>query len=201
MTRKAPGRRVYHSNKRIPDAGGTLGDSRRGSGKAARGGYQWIDNNGHLTSDLRWVNAHGSPFNPDGLVELGGKFEHHTAAELHRAIPGLRSARQTFKQNAALGLSTEWEVKDVHPRTSEADLVTAFRRLAASARIAYGEHWQRRVQVKVLTDLGGGVAYARKICRHAHAAGFDTIILPRKAARFRKLSGPAITFNRGGRVA
>lgn len=198
MTSRAPGRRVAHYNQRIPNAGGTLGDSRAGSRRANRAGYRWIDNNFHLTAELHWVNAHGSPFNPQGLVRLGGKFENHKAATLAAAIPGLRSARQAFRQNARLGLSTEAEIKDLHPRASDADLEVAFRRLAVAARLAYGGRWQQRVQVKVLTNLSGGVPYARKVCRHAHAAGFSTIILPRKGARLRRLRGPAITYNRGG---
>jgi hypothetical protein len=193
MTKRAPARAVAHFNERIHDAGGTVADSRAGSLLAAHRSYDWIDNNGHLTSDLRWVNAHGSPFNPDGLV---GKFENHTAAELHVAIPGLRSAFDTFRDNASLGLDTEWEVKDVHPLVSDSDLTRAFARLRYSARKAYGPDWQQHVQVKVLTNLRGGLRYARRICKFAHAAGFDTIILRRGVYRLMRLSAPYITYRR-----
>lgn len=199
MTRRAPARRVAHFDQRISYAGGTLGDSLNGSRLAHEQGYPWIDCNGHLTADLMWVNGHGDPYNP-GWLKRGDKYEHHTAAELHRKHKALRSAHDTFRDNARLGLKTEWEVKDLHPLTSDRDLEIAFRRLAHSARAAYGETWQPDVQVKVLTNLRGGLAYARKIGRHAGAAGFDVIVLPRGVNRLRKINGPEFTWNRGGRV-
>jgi hypothetical protein len=197
VTKRAPGRWFAHFDDRITTAGGILGDSRAGSELAHRRGYKWVDNNLHLTADLRWVNAHGAPYNPAGLPK-GDKFEDHPAAWLHKRIPGLRSARQMFKQNAALGLNTEAEIKDLHPLATHANLVVAFARLAKAAELAYGPDWRKHVQIKVLTNLRGGLPYAMKILEHAHAAGFATIILPRGKDRLRRLNGEAISFNRGG---
>lgn len=199
MTAKAPGRSFAHYDGRVSYGGGTYGDTALGSLLAQRQGFKWIDCNGHLTSDLMWVNAHGAPYNPPWL-KRGDKFESYTARVLHARHPSLRSARRAFLDNARLGLSTEWEVKDLHPLTSDADLETAFSRLRGSARLAYGDNWQQRVEVKVLTNLRGGLKYAKKICRHAHAAGFTTIILPRGINKLRKIDEPYVTFNRGGRV-
>jgi len=199
MTRPAPSRRVAHYDQQIPHAGGTLGDSHAGSQRAHDEGYQWIDCNGHLTSDLMWVNAHGAPYNP-AWMHKGDKFENYNSKALHARRPGLRSARRTFLDNAQLGLSTEWEVKDLHPLTSDADLETAFVRLRGSARLAYGQNWQARVEVKVLTNLGGGLRYAKRICKAASEAGFITMVLPRGVNRLRKINEPYITYSRGGRV-
>jgi hypothetical protein len=195
MTRRAPGRRFAHFDTVIRFAGGILGDSRKGSRQAAAEGYKWIDCDGHLTKDLVWVNAHGAPFLPSWMRK-GDKFEYHTWDELHRHHRALRSSLLTFHQNSLLGLSTEWEVKDLHPIVGEQQLETAFTRLAADAKSAYGDKWQSRVQVKVLTNLGGGLPYAKKILRHAHEAGFTTMILPRKTARLRKIDEPYITYRR-----
>jgi hypothetical protein len=210
-TRKAPGRRVFHSDRRIRGAGGTFGDSRAGSKAAAREHYDWIDCNGHLMhrtaaglrkgradTDVVWVNAHGAPFNPSWLK---GKLENLAWLPTKIRHPRLRSARSTFRQNARLGISTEWEVKDLHPLTSEGALNVAFSRLAASARAAYGADWQKRVTVKVLTDLSGGLEYAKKICKHAHAAGIPAMILARGDDAHRVINEPYIDYNRGGKVA
>ena len=199
VTKRAPKRHVAHYNQKIANAGGTLGDSKLGSQIAHEHGYKWIDCNGHLTRDLFWVNAHGAPFLP-GWMRKGDKFENHAAASLRKDHPALRDARATFRQNAELGLSTEWEVKDVRPLATDVNLRTAFARLRASAQAAYGDDWQKRVEVKVLTSLGGGLRYALRICKAAHEAGFTTIILPRGLAKVRRINNPAVTYNRGGRV-
>jgi hypothetical protein len=113
----------------------------------------------------------------------------------------LRSALTTFQQNEAAGLSTEWEVKDLHPLATDRALRVYFRRLAKAAKRAYGADWQARVEVKVLTNLAGGLPYAKTILRHAHAVGFTTIILPRGHHADVVIDEPYIDFNRGGRVA
>jgi hypothetical protein len=195
VTAPAKGRRFAHFDKAISWAGGILGDSRKGSKQAKAQGYKWIDCDGHLSSDLYWVNAHGAPYLPSWMGK-GDKFEHYSIADLRRKHKGLRTSLITFDQNAKLGLSTEWEVKDLHPLTGDKQLTTAFARLAADAHAAYGADWQKRVQVKVLTNLGGGLPYAKKVLRHAHDAGFDTILLPRGTARLKRISEPYITYRR-----
>jgi hypothetical protein len=57
-----------------------------------------------------------------------------------------------------------------------------------------------RVVVKVLTNLSGGLPYALAVCQAAHAAGFPTMVLPRKGARLKKINQPYVSWNRGGRV-
>jgi hypothetical protein len=49
----------------------------------------------------------------------------------------------------------------------------------------------------VLSNLGGGLHYAKKVLRHAHAAGFTTIILPRGKHKRMTISAPYIDFRRG----
>lgn len=211
MTKHAPARNVAHNNRRISGAGGTVSDSAAGTREAKRQRKGWIDNNGHLMhrtfrgkhrdgkrdTDVVWVNAHGSPFNPRWLK---GKLEDHVWRSVHLRHPRLRSARRTFTQNAKAKIKTEWEVKDLHPLVSDAVLDEAFERLAADARAAYGEGWRGSVVVKVLTNLRGGLEYAKTICRHAHEAGFKTMILPRGGHVHQVINEPYITWNRGGRV-
>jgi hypothetical protein len=199
VTTHAPGRNFAHLNGRIRNAGGTKGDSAAGSHEAAGEGYHWIDNNGHSSSDAWPFNMHGAPFNPF-WIRRGDKLEKHRAAWIERKHPRLRTALETFEQNERLGLSTEWEVKDLHPVTSDADLALYFHRLAVAADAAYGPRWRRRVEVKVLSNLTGGLHYAKKVLRHAHDAGFTTIILPRGKHTRLTISEPYITYNRGGRV-
>ncbi len=131
MTRKAPRRKVAHFNARIKFAGGTLGDSRQGSVKAAREDYPWIDENGHSSCDSWPFNMHGAPFNPVWLK--GRKLESLTSRAIRTKHPKLRTAAATFEQNADLGLSTEWEVKDLNPVASGAALTVYFNRLALAA--------------------------------------------------------------------
>jgi hypothetical protein len=196
VTRPAPGRNFAHLNARIRNAGGTKGDSAAGSREAAGEHYRWIDNNGHSSSDAWPFNMHGAPFNPM-WIRPGDKLEKHPAAWIQRRHPRLRTAEKTFRQNARVNLSTEWEVKDLHPITSDADLALYFERLADAAEAAYGSRWQRRVEVKVLSNLTGGLHYAKKVLRHAHAAGFTTIILPRGRHKHLTIDEPYIDFRRG----
>lgn len=196
MTRKAPGRNFAHLNGRIRNAGGTKGDSAAGSRAAAGEGYHWVDCNGHASSDAWPFNMHGAPFNPF-WIKPGDKLEKHTAAWIQKRHPRLRTAETTFRQNERLGLSTEWEVKDLHPVTSDADLELYFKRLADAAHDAYGPRWRKRVEVKVLSNLGGGLHYAKRVLRHAHEAGFTTIILPRGKHVRLVIEAPYIDFRRG----
>lgn len=196
VTKSAPGRALYHNNTRLRGAGGTVGDSLRGTVDAAARRYQWIDQDGHLAfsslavrragagrvsqpAHLTWVNAHGAPFNPRWL--RSGRFETRAWTGLRRRA-GLRNADITFKQDAARHLSVEWEVKDIRPFTSAAALNAAFASLAASAQRYYGASWASHVQIKMLSDLSGGQAFALKVLSAAHAHGFTTMYLARGTA-------------------
>lgn len=197
VAKAAPGRALYHNNKRTRAGSGTVGDSLRGTRAAAARRYKWIDQNGQLTyttaahrrggasrvspAAVTWVNAHGAPYNPRWLKK--GRFVTRAWSGMRRR-PGLRNADMTFQQNAARGVSVEWEVKNIRPFTSQAALNAAFANLAASARRAYGAAWRSRVEVKVLSNLTGGQTYALRVLRAAHAHGFTTMYLARgKATR------------------
>ncbi|HEY0888359.1 MAG TPA: hypothetical protein VGE38_01960 [Nocardioides sp.] len=192
----APGRALYHNNARTKGGSGTIGDSLRGTRAAAARGYKWIDQNGQLSfttaavmrsgargvsqpGHLTWVNAHGAPYNPRWLKK--GRFPTRAWSGMRRRV-GLRNADMTFQQNAARGISVEWEVKNIRPFTSPRALNLAFSSLAASARRYYGPAWQRRVEIKVLSNLSGGPTYALRILKAAHAHGFTTMYLARGAA-------------------
>ena len=212
----APGKALYHNNARTRGAGGTVGDSLRGTRAAAARHYQWIDQNGQLAyasravrkagpnrisqpAHLTWVNAHGSPFNPRWLKK--GRFETRAWTAIGKR-PGLRNADMTFKQNAAYRISVEWEVKDIKPFTSAAALNSAFASLAASAQRYYGSSWRSRVQVKMLSNLSGGQAFALRVLSYAHAHGFTTIYLARGGATSRQIPASAhayVTYVRGAR--
>lgn len=211
----APGRSLYHSDKRIKKAGGVYADAAKGTKAAHARGFTWIDQDGQLSyaskavqrvgrisqaSDLVWVNAHGSPFNPKWLKK-GKRFESKTWSKIahHR---GLRDAGKTFKQDAAHGLSVEWEVKDVHPLSKGRMLNAAFDNLAAEARRYYGSAWASRVQIKVLSNLHGGQKYALKVLKHAHSRGFTTMFLARGKATYTQIPASAqrfVTYVRGAR--
>lgn len=212
MTLLAPPRDVAHDDRHIATAGGVASDRRAGTLAAAHAGKRWIDNNGQLMHrthagialagadrDLVWVNAHGAPFNP-AYIPKGDRFEDHAYEDVHSKHPGLRTSLQTFKQNCHEGLSTEWEAKDLHPFGHAAALEHAFELLAQDAEAAYGSKWHKRAQVKVLTNLAGGLEYALHVCKAAHGVGFTTLILPRGADVHRVINEPYITYNRGGRV-
>ncbi|WP_091119130.1 hypothetical protein [Nocardioides terrae] len=214
LAHAAPGRALYHNNARAKGAGGTVGDSRRGTANAAARRYQWIDQDGHLSystlaarrggtrqasqpGHLTWVNAHGAPYNPRWLGR--GRFETRVWSGI-RKRRGLRNADMTFQQNAARGLSVEWEVKDIRPFAKTAVLNTAFASLAASARRAYGSNWQNRVQIKVLSNLSGGQRFGLRVLKAAHAHGFSTMYLARGAATRHQIPASAhgyVDFVRG----
>lgn len=194
----APGKAFYHNDARIKNAGGVYADAKKGTLAAHAKHYTWIDQDGQLSfrtrahkvagagrvaspTDLVWVNAHGSPFNPKWLKK--GRFETHVWNKIrHRS--GLRDVAKTLKQDAKYGLSVEWEVKDVQPFTTDAALNAAFSNLATTAQRYYGAAWRSRVQIKVLSNLSGGQAYALNVLKHAHAYGFTTMLLARgKATR------------------
>jgi len=189
----APGKAFYHNDKRIKNAGGVYADARKGTVAAHAKGYTWIDQDGQLSfrtrahkvagagrisssADLVWVNAHGAPFNPKWLKKR--RFETRVWNQIkHRA--GLRSVAKTLRQDARHGLSVEWEVKNVQPFTTDAALDAAFANLASVAQRYYGSAWRSRVQIKVLSNLSGGRAYALNVLKHAHAYGFTTMFLAR----------------------
>lgn len=187
MTTTAPARRFWHDDRRIPNAGGIAADSATGSIAAASHGYRWIDQDGQLTHrtrkgarlgrfdrDLVWVNAHGNPWLP---AYLHGRRFAASSLEDVPASAMLRTARDTFAQNARLGLNTEWEVKDIRPLAGRATLRRAMRLLASDAAYAYGTNWRQHVEVKVLNTLHGGLPYALKVLRAAKAAEFTTMLL------------------------
>ncbi|WP_300682317.1 hypothetical protein [Nocardioides sp.] len=207
-TYAAPGKAFFHTDTRIKTAGGTLGDSLAGTRAAAAKGYKWIDNNGQISfanraskragaakatspSRLVWVNAHGAPYNPKWLKK--GRFETQNWANI-RKRKGLRNVLTTFKQNASYGISTEWEVKNIRPFNSPAVLDAAFANLRSAAQTAYGSAWQSRVQVKVLSNLTGGRAYALSILKAAKKYGFTTILLARGTTTRSQIPAWAISY-------
>lgn len=210
----APGKSLYHSDARIRAAGGVLNDSLQGTRAAAARRYQWIDQDGQLSytsvaglrggvgrvslpAHLTWVNAHGAPFNPRWMKR--GRFETRAWSNIRRR-PGLRDAATTFQQDAAYGLNVEWEVKNIRPFTTAAALNAAFANLAAAARQYYGPAWASRVEVKMLSNLPGGPAFALRVLRTAHAYGFTTIYLARGSAARTQIPASAhsyVTYVRG----
>jgi hypothetical protein len=217
----APGKAFYHSDKPIKKAGGVYADAVRGTRAAAAAGYTWIDQDGQLAykttarlragvarvsqaSDLVWVNAHGSPFNPKWLKKKKKKnrFEDHPWSSLKKHA-GLRDVDKTFRQNAARRLSVEWEVKDVHPFSKASALDAAFANLATAAQTYYGAAWADRVQVKVLSNLHGGQKYALKVLKHAHKFGFTTLFLARGQATHSQIPAAKqkfVTYVRGAQA-
>lgn len=189
---------TYHRNWRWA----YVANSRYGSAKARRKGKRRIDNDGQRSIDFAWINEHGAPSR--FWFAKGDRAKEHRAEQLlrlsrvigRRTFP-LRSAAEAFRDNAAQGVGTEWEVKDLRPITDE-DLDAMFADLARDAEAAYGPRWHREVVVKVLTDLGGGLHYALRICRAAHRNGHRTMLLVRGRDRLRRFKGHTeITYVRG----
>jgi hypothetical protein len=213
----APDKTFFHSDAPIDEAGGVLANSVRGTRAAAKAGFRWIDQDGHLTyatktdllagprriagpGSLRWVNAHGAPFEPSWLTT--DRFETRTWPSI-AGRPGVRDAESAFTEDAADGLSVEWEVKGVRPLSTPRTLDAAFANLAAVARRAYGPGWPGRVQVKVLSNLSGGLAFALRVLRFARAHGFTTILLARGRATRKRIPVHAqryVTYVRGARA-
>lgn len=192
---------TYHRNWRTA----YIANSRYGSVLARRRRKARIDNDGQRSIDYQWINEHGAPSR--FWFAKHDRAKEHPAAELlkrsrvigHRVYP-LRSSLEAFRNNAAHGVGTEWEVKDLRPiRDDQLDAMLG--QLARDAADAYGPDWQQYVVVKVLSDLGGGMSYALRVCRAAHAAGFRTILLARGRARFRRFRAHSeITYVRGSLV-
>jgi hypothetical protein len=190
MTKSAPRRTFEHDDHRIPTAGGVRSDSAAGTEAAVEHGHVWIDKDGQLMHRTRagikkgrrdrhvvWVNAHGAPFLPDWLRRLRRpRFTAHALPEVP-AGDGLQTARETFADCKAHDRKVEWEVKDLRPFTSQAALDNALQLLAEDARAVWGDEWQQHVVVKVLNTLRGGLRYALKVCKAAHRAGFDSMLL------------------------
>lgn len=213
MTQRAPGKRVYHSSKRVRFGGGVYSDTRAGTRTAAARGDGWIDKNGHLMpktvadkakpvplKSLVWLNAHGSPYNPPWVAK-GKKISDYSWNQKKRQHPSLQNAQQCFQTCKNNGVKVEWEVKDVHPFASQRILDRMLKQLAKSAQRVWGADWQHHVIVKVLTNLSGGIHYAYKVLRAAYKAGFRTMILARGEWVHKVINEPFITWNRGGRVA
>lgn len=189
---------TYHRNWRWA----YIANSRYGSKAAKVQRSARIDNDGQRSLDYQWINEHGAPSR--FWFAKGDRAKEHPAAELlkrsrtlgRRTYP-LRSAAEAFRDNAAHGIGTEWEVKDLRP-VSDAHLTAMMADLAHAAHAAYGPDWHRHVVVKVLTNLGGGLPYALRICRAAHALDIPTMLLPRGRDRWRRFSGrTAVTYVRG----
>jgi hypothetical protein len=196
--RRAPAGHAYHRAWRTA----FFANSRYGSAAAQARHCKRIDNDGQRSIDFEWINEHGAPSR--FWFAKHDRAKEHPAAELlkrsrvvGRRVYPLRSSLEAFRDNAAHGVGTEWEAKDLRPITNE-HLAAMFTQLARDAADAYGPDWQRHVLVKVLTDLGGGPPYALRVCRAAHAAGFDTMLLARGRARFRTFRAhPEVTYVRG----
>lgn len=195
---RRPSWSTYHRNWRFAH----IANSVYGSRAAKREGKDRIDNDGVRSRDFQWLNEHGAPSR--FWFAKGDAAKHHDAGELqHRSrvirttVYPLRMAFEAFRDNANEGVGTEWEVKNLQPIT-KAQLRQMMADLAADARKAYGHNWQRRVVVKVLTDLPGGFEYAIEVCRAAHAHDIPTMLLPRGRDRLRTLKGrTAVTYVRG----
>lgn len=199
--RKAPGRRVYHRTWRS----GFLVNSTQGSHAAKKAGYSWVDHDHHLSKGgEKWVNAHGAPEKVWGTARFESQ-SWESLARKHKRYKGqvysLRTGGQTLRDNARLKLNTEFEVKDVRPYDSLTLLERAFHRLAVAAQDAYGDTWRKHVVVKVLTDLSGGEPYALRVCKAAHSAGFETMLLARGKSRFSRFTDKTyVTYVRGSAV-
>ena len=201
--RRAPRRKTLHRRWRTS----YITNSARGAVLARDGGYPWIDNDFHLTGGGEdWGNDHGAPSR--FWFAKGDRMEKHTSAEvfaMRKTVNGrvhhIRTLRETLEDNHHQGRNTEIEVKDVRPWATAGILAARFAEIADTAREVYGEHWRQHVAVKVLTDFGGGLRYALKICRFAHANGIPTILLARGPARFKRFVGhEEITWVRGSVV-
>lgn len=198
MTRRAPRVRLAH---RVPPR---FTDSVRGVKWAWLHGFPWIDVNCLLSKQGTPHAQHGAPYGlaAQGFLPHGDdrKVRDLTDVELAglRSPDGYRVPTMLliFKAARRRKRKVEVEAKDDHRFT----LAETWQRLADDAHQAWGEDWQQHVVAKVLTDLSGGLPYAFAVCEAAHAAGWPTMILPRKGARLKRLGAPFITYNRGGRV-
>lgn len=189
--RRAPARKVYHRSW----LWAYIVNSVYGARAAAAAAFGWIDNDFHLSRGGRvWVNAHGAP--ERFWLRAGQRFERVPWSVLRKRqrvigkrVFKLRTARETFADNHAHGLGTEFEVKDVRPLDTSAILSAAFERLATQAEQVYGEDWRKHVIVKVLTNLSGGEAFALDVCRHARENGIPTMLLVRGRCRYKRYTG------------
>jgi hypothetical protein len=170
-------------------------------------GDRWIDNDFHFTyAGDDWGNDHGAPLRL--FFSKGDRMEKHPSAEvfaLRRTVNGveyhIRTLREALEDNHHHGLNTEVEVKDVRPWATAPILRARMAELAKTALEVYGPDWRKHVNVKVLTDLGGGLRFALNVCRAAHHFGIPTILLARGRARFMRFRNhPAITWVRGSAV-
>lgn len=203
MTREAPPG-GYHNDTPTWKAGGTVGDSRKGSRLAGKRHAARMDCNGQISKDGYPINGHGWPWKPKFLGRHG--FAHFKRITLLLMIPGLRTSKKTFKQNKRFGIRvTEWEVKAFGPRQSRMPtLVTYMERLKSDAIKVWGDDWDKHLVVKVLTNLHSGdidgMKYAIRVLKASHRVGIPNMILCRGHWAQVVVNRPYITWNRGGRV-
>jgi hypothetical protein len=166
-----------------------------------------IDNDFHLThGGADWGNDHGAPLHL--FFPKGDRMERHASDDVfgRRVVVNgreyhVRRLREALEDNHRHGLDTEIEIKDVRPWATPEIFDARFAEIAAAAAAVYGPDWRRHVVVKVLTNLGGGLRYALKVCRFAHKHGIPTMLLARGRARFMRFRGhPEITYVRGSAV-
>jgi hypothetical protein len=209
VTYAAPKVRVFHDDTRIKTGGGVVSDSRVAAGLAAKRHYHRIDSDLHLTHandeglalgrrdhNMVPVNGHGAPHNP---AYLKGKRYEEVSLE---STQGMILFSATLRRNAAHGLYTEIEVKDLRGYADLAHLNDLFGDLRLYARAAYGKGWRKHVCVKVLSNLSGGETYALKILREAHDHGFKTMFLARGKWTYTRLPADTaeyVTWVRGAR--
>jgi hypothetical protein len=203
VPKRAPRRRTGHRNWRWS----YITNSERGAVIARRLGEDWVDNDWHVTKyGQDWGNDHGAPLHL--FFRKGDRMERHTSEEvfaLKVTVNGveyhIRTLREALEDNQRNGVGTEVEVKDWRPWATRDIIHARMAELARTALEVYGPQWRRHVNVKVLTNLGGGLRYALKVCRIAHHYGIPTILLVRGRARFMRFRNhPAITWVRGSAV-
>jgi hypothetical protein len=171
-------------------------NSRRGNALAKRLGYERLDVDFGMTSDGVWANMHGWPSKAFGTTQA----RRWTWRELRRMSGGkIRSGARAIKDAADFDQSYEWEVKYI-PGVTNPELRAAMRLVAVLARRRFGPDWvhDRRLVVKVLTDLAGGERYALRVCAAAHEVGIPTMLLVRGKARAKTYAGhDEVTYIRG----
>lgn len=179
-------------------------DSIRGLVWARRHGFDWIDGNVLLSAEGTPHMAHGAPYGlaAQGFLPAGDGRRVRDLGDAELAalrspdgyrIPTLAEYLAAAKRQ---GRRVELEAKDDRRFTH----VETWQAIAEVARAVWPYTWRRRVKVKRLTNLSGGLEAALDVLEAAHAAGFPTILLPRGSDRHRPINRPAVTYNHGGRV-
>lgn len=201
MAQRVPKRKLYHENwKRA-----FVQNSREGNLIAHDAGIDWLDNDWHVSLLAEMLaNEHGWPetiWGTDRPETVPAATLKRKRAKRGGKVFHIRDFPEALRDLQEFGQSMEAEVKNWKPYAKQATLRQLMGRMAGHARKILGDRWCLRLNVKIVSTMGGGWnSYGVHVAEAAHWAGIPVLVTARGKDRFRRKWPATVTYVRGSLV-